>query len=75
MAKLTPRPTGRVLKALKRAGWESRKPPGKKHYVLVHPTAKAILTVPRHREIKSGTLRSILKAAELTVSEFEKLYK
>lgn len=76
MTKITPRPTGRVVKALKRAGWKLR--PGKsgaKHYVLVHETLPGILTVPRHREIKAGTLRSILKAAGITPEQFEKLYK
>lgn len=30
-------------------------------------------TVPRHREVASGTLRSILRQAHLTESEFNKL--
>lgn len=75
MAKLTPRPTGRVLKALQRAGWELRPGGGKRHHVLVHVELAGILTVPRHREIKKGTLASIIREAGLTLGEFEKLYR
>ena len=76
MARLTPRPTKRVLKALARAGWNLRAvKPGTKHYVLQHSTLPGILTVPRHRMTKKGTLAKILKEAGLGRAEFEKLYR
>ena len=75
MAKLTSRPTDRVLKALRRAGWELRRPAGKKHYVLRNPDLPGIVTVPRHRMTKKGTLRSIIEQAGLTLAEFEKHYR
>ena len=45
------------------------------HIRLEKQTDKGIikLTVPRHRMIKRGTLREILKDAGLTVDEFNKL--
>lgn len=75
MPKLTGRPTNRVLKALRRAGWELRNPPGKKHHVLEHTELPGIIVVPRHPMTKKGTLASIIKAAGLTLAEFERLYR
>ena len=45
------------------------------HIRLEKQTDKGIikLTVPRHRMIKRGTLREIIKDAGLTVDEFNKL--
>jgi predicted RNA binding protein YcfA (HicA-like mRNA interferase family) len=75
LPKLTPRPTSRVLKALKRAGWALRADrPGSRHYVLEHLTRPGIVTVPRHPEIKKGTLGAIIKEAGLTLTEFERFY-
>jgi len=31
---------------------------------------RATLTIPKHRELKPGTLRSIIRAANMTVDEF-----
>ena len=42
------------------------------HYVLKHPR-RAAITIPRHREVKVGLLMSKIKAAGLTVEEFEEL--
>jgi len=75
LAKLTPLPTQRVLKALQRAGWQLRPLRGAKHYVLVHTAIPGILTVPRHRETKKGTLSKIIKQAGLSVAQFQNLYK
>ena len=76
MARLTPRPTKRILKALSRAGWALRSHnPGSKHYVLEHADLPGILTVPRHSTTKKGTLAAIIKQAGLTREEFERLYR
>jgi len=76
LAKLTPRPTRRVLKALQRAGWGRRtNKPGAKHYVLEHMTLPGILVVPRHPRVKKGTLSRIIKAAGLSLAEFKRLYR
>jgi predicted RNA binding protein YcfA (HicA-like mRNA interferase family) len=76
VARLTSRPTQRVTKALRRAGWQVR--PGRrgaKHHVMVNPDRPGIVTIPRHAEVKMGTLRVILRAAGLSPREFENLYK
>ena len=73
MPKLTELPTTRVLRALRRAGWEVAE--GAKHYKLVHLTKPGALTVPRSRRLKKGTLRAIIKYAGLSVDEFFDLYR
>ncbi|HUS46642.1 MAG TPA: type II toxin-antitoxin system HicA family toxin [Phycisphaerae bacterium] len=76
MGKLTSRPTGRVLAALKRAGWVPRKTgKGSRHHVLTNEDIPGIVTVPRHRVVKKGTLGQIIKAAGMTLDTFEELYR
>lgn len=75
MAKLTDRPTRRVLAALRRAGWELRPQTGAKHHVLVHRGLGGIVTVPRHQRVRKKTLGKIIKEAHLTLPEFERLYR
>ena len=42
------------------------------HIHLRHPTRKP-LTIPNHQEIARGTLRQIIRDAELTLEEFLRL--
>lgn len=73
MPKLTELPTKRVLKALRRAGWQVED--GAKHYKLLHETKPGALTVPRSKRLKTGTLRAIIRHAGLSVHEFFELYR
>jgi len=73
MRRLTPLPTSRVIKALRRAGWVVSG--GSKHYKLIHPTLPGALTVPRSSPLKKGTIRAILRQAKLTMDQFWKLYR
>lgn len=56
-------------KALERAGWEFIRQKGS-HMFLYNPVTKRPVTVPNHKEIGKGTLKSILKQADLSVEEF-----
>lgn len=38
--------------------------------ILVKPDAIASISVPNHKEIAKGTLRSIIRTSGLTVEEF-----
>ena len=62
-----------VIKALKRVGYEIDHQKGS-HIVLRNqsPPHRRI-TVPNHKEVAKGTLRSILRETGLTVEEFTKL--
>jgi predicted RNA binding protein YcfA (HicA-like mRNA interferase family) len=55
--------------ALERAGFRKRRHRGS-HVILARDDPAATVTVPMHRELRPGTLRSIIRDADLTVEEF-----
>ena len=64
-----------IVRALRRAGWQSSDRSGK-HFGLEHPDRPGVrITIPIHggREIPVKTVYSIIRAAGLTVDEFERL--
>ena len=63
-----------LVRALKRAGFEEKRQKGS-HLHLKRERDKKRVTVPMHkgRDIPSGTLRGILKDADLSVDEFRQL--
>jgi len=63
-----------VLKAFGRDGWTLARQKGS-HMILVKEGSWATLSVPDHREVAPGTLRSLIRAAELTVEAFLDLVK
>ena len=70
-----PRLSGRsVVKAFSRDGWELVRQKGS-HMVLVKEGSWATLSVPDHREVAPGTLRSLIRASGLTVEAFVALTK
>lgn len=70
-----PRLSGRaVVKAFVRDGWELARQKGS-HMILVKEGSWATLSVPDHREIAPGTLRSLIRASGLTVDQFARLLK
>ncbi len=70
-----PRLNGRaVVKAFQRHGWELVRQRGS-HMILVKDGSWATLSVPDHREVALGTLRSLIRASGLTVEEFIALAK
>lgn len=69
MAKL-PVVSGRqVVRAFESLGWEFVRQSGS-HLILVRPGELVTLSVPDHREVAKGTLRSLFRNAGLTVDEF-----
>jgi predicted RNA binding protein YcfA (HicA-like mRNA interferase family) len=62
----------RVTTALERTGFVFDRQKGS-HMVYYHPETNRTVVIPRHREIKTGTLREILREANLTREEFRKL--
>jgi predicted RNA binding protein YcfA (HicA-like mRNA interferase family) len=43
------------------------------HIILRHPQMRRRLTVPNHRELAKGTLRSLIREAGLSKEEFARL--
>jgi len=61
-----------VVKAFGKGGWQKSRQSGS-HIILTKPGHMATLSVPDHKEVAKGTLRSLIRAAGLTVEEFLKL--
>lgn len=58
-----------VVKTFEALGWEVARQRGG-HVVLTKPGHRATLSVPDHDPVAKGTLRSLIRSAELTVDEF-----
>ncbi len=72
MSKL-PSISGRAcIKALERAGFVVRRQEGS-HVILRRMEPFGQLVVPDHKELDRGTLRAIIRQADLTVEEFLRL--
>jgi predicted RNA binding protein YcfA (HicA-like mRNA interferase family) len=68
-----PRLSGReVVKAFAREGWEMARQRGS-HMILVKAGQMATLSVPDHREVAKGTLRSLIRSSGLTMEKFAAL--
>lgn len=60
-----------VVTAFEKLGWEFSRQSGS-HMVMTKDGEMASLSVPKHKEVAKGTLRSLIRAANLTVDEFVK---
>jgi predicted RNA binding protein YcfA (HicA-like mRNA interferase family) len=63
---LSGRDAARTFEAL---GWQTVRQTSS-HIILVREGHPATLSVPDHKEVAKGTLRSLIRAAGLTVAEF-----
>lgn len=62
----------KVIKALKRAGFYADHISGS-HYILYKNDNSPLVSVPRHnKDLKLGTLKNILKQADISTEEFLK---
>ncbi|MCE5328490.1 MAG: type II toxin-antitoxin system HicA family toxin [Planctomycetaceae bacterium] len=61
-----------VVKRLQRAGWHIARQRGS-HVVLLKSGSIVSLSVPQHRELAPGTLRSIIRSSGLTIEAFQEL--
>lgn len=65
-----PVPSARdVVRVFERFGWSASRQRGS-HIVLTKPNHMATLSVPDHKEVARGTLRSLVRAAGMTVETF-----
>lgn len=72
MTETLPLLSGRkVAQAFVRLGWQVARQKGS-HIVLVKPGHIASLSVPDHREVARGTLRGLLRSADVELNEFLK---
>ena len=72
MSRLAPMPARKVIRAFEKAGWVVRRQVGS-HVTLDKEGEPNILTVPLHREIGRGLLRTLIRRAGMTVVEFREV--
>jgi predicted RNA binding protein YcfA (HicA-like mRNA interferase family) len=58
-----------VVRVFESLDWEVVRQTGS-HIIMVKDSEPTTLSVPDHREVAKGTLRSLIRAAGLTVDEF-----
>ena len=69
MARL-PRMSGRrVAKVFQHLGWRIAR--HENHIIMIQDGRTETLSIPDHKEVALGTLRSLIRTAGLTVAEFE----
>lgn len=61
-----------AVSAFKKAGWIAVRQKGS-HIILVKSGSIATLSVPNHKTLDRGTLRSLIRKAEMTVEDFLQL--
>ncbi len=59
----------KVVRAFQKLGWQMARQRGS-HIILVKDGEIASLSVPDHKEVARGTLRSLIRTAGITVEEF-----
>ncbi len=58
-----------VVKAFENLGWEFVRQSGS-HMVMTKDGEMASLSIPKHKEVAKGTLRSLIRSANVTTEEF-----
>lgn len=58
-----------VVRIFESLGWEAVRQAGS-HIIMTKDRELVTLSVPDHREVSKGTLRSLIRAAGLIVEEF-----
>ncbi len=58
-----------VVTAFVALGWEVTRQSGS-HIIMVKDGSITTLSIPNHREVARGTLRGLIRAANITVDEF-----
>ena len=63
-----------IVKIFESLGWEMSRQRGS-HIIMTKEGEIITLSVPNHREVARGTLRSLIRSANLTIEEFTKAIK
>lgn len=58
-----------TVQVFKKLGWEVARQKGS-HIIMTKEDHIATLSIPNHSEVAKGTLRSLIRAANLSVDEF-----
>lgn len=63
-----------VVKVFQHLGWQIARQRGS-HIILIKANHNATLSVPDHKEVAQGTLRGLIRSADLSVEEFVEVAK
>lgn len=63
-----------AARAFQKADWQKVGQVGS-HLILTKPNIRVNLSVSQHKELSTGTLRALIRNADLTVDEFLALLK
>lgn len=69
MAQLPVLSGSKVVKVFSSFGWKVVRQSGS-HIIMTKEGEIATLSIPNHKEVAKGTLRSLIRSANLTVDEF-----
>jgi predicted RNA binding protein YcfA (HicA-like mRNA interferase family) len=58
-----------AVKVLTQFGWSVARQ-SSSHIIMTHPDDSVTLSIPDHKELARGTLRSLIRSANLTVAQF-----
>jgi predicted RNA binding protein YcfA (HicA-like mRNA interferase family) len=58
-----------AVKAFHKAGWQTIGQVGS-HLVMSRPNTRVNLSIPQHKELSIGTLRTLIRNAGMNVEEF-----
>ena len=59
----------KTVRAFEKLGWQVARQRGS-HIIMVREGETATLSIPDHKEVAKGTLRSLIRSAGITVDEF-----
>lgn len=62
----------KAVRALEKLGWQIARQRGS-HIIMVREGENVTLSIPDHKEVAKGTLRSLIRSAGITVDEFVRL--
>ena len=72
MSNIRPLPYREVIKKLRKLGFVFRRATGGTHEIWWNEEKRKTCVVPHHKEVKTGTLRSILRQAGVSEEQFLK---
>jgi predicted RNA binding protein YcfA (HicA-like mRNA interferase family) len=62
-----------AVKAFARLGWHVERRAKGSHIIMKKPGTKTILSIPDHKKLDRGLLRSLIRDAYVSVEEFNKV--
>jgi predicted RNA binding protein YcfA (HicA-like mRNA interferase family) len=62
----------KAVRVFEKLGWQVARQRGS-HIIMVKDGENVTLSIPDHKEVARGTLRSLIRAAGITVDEFTRL--